>query len=119
DPATLQEIGTPWMARRGAALPASGCNGLAAPHLRFSPWTGPGPSYGSTTVADAFANYGMRANDAVLIGCPGTDLAHSAINFHLSGGKVYVGAASTDAVSWIGESGDDLPRALNEAVGGP
>ena len=119
DPATLQEIGTPWMARRGAALLASDVNGLAATHRGSSHATVLGHSYGSTTVADAFANYGMRANDAVLIGCPGTDLAHSAINFHLSGGKVYVGAASTDAVSWIGESGDDLPRALNEAVGGP
>jgi hypothetical protein len=30
-----------------------------------------------------------------------------------------VGAASTDAVTWIGESGDGVPRALNEAMGEP
>jgi Alpha/beta hydrolase len=119
DPARLQEIGTPWMARQGAALLASDVNGLSATHRGSSHVTVLGHSYGSTTVADAFANYGMRANDAVLIGCPGTDLARSAGDFHLNDGKVYVGAASTDAVTWIGESGDDLPRALNVAVGGP
>jgi Alpha/beta hydrolase len=51
----------------------------------------------------------MHANDAVLIGCPGTDLAHSAADFHLDGGHVYVGAASTDPVSWIGE-GSGMPE---------
>jgi len=34
-----------------------------------------GHSYGSTTVADAFAGGGMRSEHAVLIGSPGTDLA--------------------------------------------
>jgi len=63
-----------------------------------------GHSYGATTVADAFAHSGMHANDAVLLGCPGTDLAHSAADFHLDGGHVYVGSASTDPISWIGES---------------
>lgn len=55
-----------------------------------------GHSYGSTTVADAFALDQMHANDAVLIGCPGTDLAANAASFHLDGGHVYVGDASTD-----------------------
>ena len=58
-----------------------------------------GHSYGSTTVADAFAGSGMHANDAVLLGCPGTDLARSAADFNLDGGNVYVGSASTDPVS--------------------
>jgi hypothetical protein len=70
-------------------------------------------------VADAFANSGMRANDAVLTGCPGTDLAHGAAGFHLDGGRLYVGAASTDAISWIGEAGSGLPNGLNETLGGP
>lgn len=118
-PATLQGIGTPWMARQGAALLASDVNGLAATHRGPCHVTVLGHSYGSTTVADAFATNGMRANDAVLIGCPGTDLARSADGFHLNGGRVYVGAASTDAVTWIGESGDGVPRALNEAMGEP
>jgi hypothetical protein len=70
-------------------------------------------------VADAFVNSGMSANDAVLTGCPGTDLARSAADFHLDGGRLYVGAASTDAISWIGESGSGLPNGLNETLGQP
>ena len=50
-----------------------------------------------------FCRYGMHANDAVLIGCPGTDLAHNAASFHLDGGHVYVGDASTDPVGMLGE----------------
>ena len=118
DPATLEEIGTPWMARQGGALLAADVNSLGVTHRGQAHVTVLGHSYGSTTVADAFANNGMRANDAVLIGCPGTDLAHSATDFRLNGGRVYVGAASTDAVTWIGESGG-VPGALNQAAGGP
>jgi hypothetical protein len=76
-----------------------------------------GHSYGSTTVADAFAGSGLRADDAVLLGCPGTDLARSAADFHLSGGHVYVGDASTDPVGWIGETGPRLPDDLNDTLG--
>ena len=118
DPATLQGIGTPWMARQGGAMLAADVNGLAATHRGSSHVSVLGHSYGSTTVTDAFVNNAMRANDAVLIGCPGTDLARSAADFHLHSGKVYVGAASTDAVTWIGESGG-VSSALNEAAGGP
>jgi hypothetical protein len=77
-----------------------------------------GHSYGATTVADAFAGSGMRANDAILLGSPGTDLAHSADDFHLDGGEVYVGAASTDPISWIGVSGS-VPSILNDVLGHP
>nr|WP_276807199.1 alpha/beta hydrolase [Mycobacterium nebraskense] len=121
DPSKLQQVGTPWMARSGGALLAADVNSLAVTHDGSIPAhvTVIGHSYGSTTVADAFANSGMHANDAVLIGCPGTDLAHSAADFHLNGGQVYVGAASTDAISWIGESGSAAPSAVNVALGGP
>ncbi len=121
DPSTLREVGTPWLARRGGALLAADVNSLAATHAGAVPAhvTVIGHSYGSTTVADAFAGSGMRADDAVLIGCPGTDLAHSAADFRLRGGKLYVGAASTDAVSWIGESGSVVLNALNAALGAP
>ena len=44
-----------------------------------------------------------KRNDAVLIGCPGTDLAPNAAGFHLDGGHVYVGDASTDPVGMLGE----------------
>ncbi len=63
-----------------------------------------GHSYGSTTVSDAAAGYGMHADDVVLVGCPGTDMAHADADFHLSaGGHLYVGDASQDEVSWFGE----------------
>jgi hypothetical protein len=77
-----------------------------------------GHSYGSTTVADAFAGSGMRANDAILLGSPGTDLAKHAADFHVDGGQVYVGSASTDPVSRIGESGT-VPDVLNDVLGEP
>ncbi|CPR09501.1 alpha/beta hydrolase [Mycobacterium bohemicum DSM 44277] len=121
DPSKLQQVGSPWMARSGGAVLAADVNSLAVTHDGSIPShvTVIGHSYGSTTVADAFAGSGMRANDAVLIGCPGADLAHSAADFHLNGGKLYVGAASTDAISWIGETGSVPPNALNVALGGP
>lgn len=120
DPGMLREIGTPWMARQAGAALAADVNGLAVTHEgpARSQVTVLGHSYGATTVSDAFA-MGMRANDAVLVGCPGTDLASSAAGFHLQGGRLYVGAASTDAVSWIGESGSGLPTVLNDLLGAP
>jgi Alpha/beta hydrolase len=121
DPTKLQQVGSPWLAREGGALLAADVNGLAVTHDGSIPShvTVIGHSYGSTTVADAFANSGMHANDAVLIGCPGTDIARSAADFHLNGGQVYVGAASTDAISWIGESGSGAPSTINDALGDP
>jgi Alpha/beta hydrolase len=121
DPSKLQQVGTPWMARDGAVLLAADVNSLAVTHDGSIPShvTVIGHSYGSTTVADAFANSGMHANDAVLIGCPGTDLAQSAAAFNLNGGHVYMGAASTDAISWIGESGPGAPNAINDLLGHP
>lgn len=100
-------IATPWLARDGGAMLAADVNGLSATHDAglSSHVTVIGHSYGATTVADAFANSGMQAGDAVLIGCPGTDVAKSAADFHLNGGHVYVGAASSDPVSWLGQSG--------------
>lgn len=117
---TDTRVATPQLARAGGDLLAADVNGLAATH------TGPsshvtviGHSYGSTTVADAFAGSGMWANDAVLIGSPGTDLARSAADFNLDGGKVYVGAASTDPVSWIGVPGDIPADLINRTLGYP
>jgi len=92
----------PGMARTGGRALAHDVNALAVTHV------GPpahvtviGSSYGSTAVSDAAAASGMRADDVVLVGCPGTDLAHSAADFHLrAGGHLFVGAASADAVTW-------------------
>ena len=112
-------IANPDLARQGGDLLAADVNGLSATHEGASHVTVIGHSYGSTTVADAFAGSGMRANDAVLIGCPGTDLAKSAADFHLDGGQVYVGSASTDPVSWIGTPGAIPANVLNQQLGYP
>jgi Alpha/beta hydrolase len=108
-------IAAPTLAREGGDLLAADVNGLAATHRVGvgSHVTVIGHSYGSTTVADAFAASGMHADDAVLIGSPGTDLANGAADFHLpAGGHVYVGAASTDPVSWFGQAGP-IPDLVN------
>lgn len=100
----VQSIATPALARSGSAALAQDVNGLWSTHLGGGQHvTVLGHSYGSTTVADAFAMHGMHANDAVLLGCPGTDMAHSAAAFRLDGGHVFVGDASTDPVGMIGQ----------------
>lgn len=76
-----------------------------------------GHSYGSTTVADAFANSGMRADNAILLGSPGTDVAQSAADFGVDGGQVYIGDASTDPVGWLGQLGNTLPGEINDSLG--
>jgi pimeloyl-ACP methyl ester carboxylesterase len=99
-------IASPMVAREGGLRLAQDVNGLWVTHEGSRPHvTVLGHSYGATTVADAFAASGARANDVVLLGSPGTDLAHSAKDFHLDGGNVYVGSASSDPISWLGEGG--------------
>ncbi|WP_322860849.1 alpha/beta hydrolase [Mycobacterium europaeum] len=115
----LQRISTPMLARTGSEALTQDVNGLWATHLGGGQHvTVLGHSYGSTTVADAFAMHNMHANDAVLIGCPGTDMAHSAADFHLDGGHVYVGAASTDPISLIGESNGLSKSIFGGDIGG-
>jgi WXG100 family type VII secretion target len=95
-------VGTTGLAHEGGQLLAADVNALNATHEGASHMTVLGHSYGSTTVSDAAAGYGMHADDVVLVGCPGTDLAHSAADFHLNeGGHLYVGAASTDPVTQL------------------
>lgn len=112
-------VASPLLAREGAVTLAQDVNGLWATHVGPPPHvTVIGHSYGATTVADAFAASGAHANDVILLGSPGTDLAHDAADFHLDGGNVYVGSASSDPVSWIGESGT-VPDVLNDIIGHP
>ncbi|MDT5075685.1 MAG: hypothetical protein QOJ80_322 [Mycobacterium sp.] len=102
------QVGQTGLAHQGGQLLASDVNALAATHHDGVPShiTAIGHSYGSTTVADAAAGYGMHVNDVVLVGCPGTDMASSASDFHLpDGGHVYVGAASTDPITFLGGVG--------------
>jgi len=107
DPAVAQ----PDSARAGGRLLAADVNALRAAHRGAAHITVIGHSYGSTTVADAAAGFGMRADDVVLVGSPGTDLARSAKDFHLPAtGHVYVGAASSDPITgFAGEPQLPLP----------
>lgn len=107
-----RRVTEPGLARRGGELLARDVNGLwTTHHGPAAHVTIVGHSYGATTVADAFAHSRMHASDAVLLGCPGTDLAHTAADFNLDGGRVYVGSASTDPVSWIGQT-DGAPAEI-------
>jgi hypothetical protein len=101
----------PNMARTGGQALAADVNALAVTHQGPpAHMTVVGHSYGSTTVADAAAGYGMHADDVVLVGCPGTDMAHSAADFHLpAGGHLYVGDASGDTGGWLGHSSVQTP----------
>lgn len=111
DSALDPQIGQTTLARDGGGLLAGDVNALAVTHQGgASHVTVMGHSYGSTTVADAAAGSGMHANDIVLVGCPGTDLANSAADFHLpDGGHVYVGAASSDPITHLGGVQGHLP----------
>lgn len=104
-------VATPGLAHRGGALLAADVNALNATRRTGEPATVVGHSYGSTTVADAAAGYGMRAGDVVLIGSPGTDMARTATDFHLPpGGHIYVGSASTDPVTTLSGLPGPLPN---------
>ncbi|MGV0656571.1 alpha/beta hydrolase [Mycolicibacterium thermoresistibile] len=96
----IAEVG---LARQGGELMAADVNALAVTNDGDSNVTVIGHSYGSTTVADAAAGYGMQADNVVLVGSPGTDLAKSAADFNLpEGGHVFVGASSADLVTQLG-----------------
>ncbi|MDT5152909.1 MAG: hypothetical protein QOI01_4642 [Mycobacterium sp.] len=102
------QVGQTGLAHQGGQQLASDVNALASTHRDGVPShiTAIGHSYGSTTVADAVAGYGMHVNDVVLVGCPGTDMAQNASDFHLpDGGHVYVGSASTDPITFLGGIG--------------
>ncbi|WP_235677967.1 alpha/beta hydrolase [Mycolicibacterium sarraceniae] len=96
-------IGTTALAHQGGQLLAADVNALNVTHEGAGHVTVLGHSYGSTTVADAAAGYGMHTDDVVLVGSPGTDMARSAADFHLNaGGHIYVGAAPSDPVTQLG-----------------
>ncbi|OPX12974.1 alpha/beta hydrolase [Mycobacterium sp. AT1] len=97
-------IGTVGLAHEGGQLLAADVNALNTTHDGDGHMTVLGHSYGSTTVSDAAAGYGMKTDDVVLVGCPGTDMAKSAADFHLNeGGHLYVGASSADPITHLGQ----------------
>ncbi len=66
-----------------------------------------GHSYGSTTAAHA-AQMGLDADSLTLIGSPGAggDDVNHASDLSMPPGKVYVGSADNDFVTWLGRDGD-------------
>ncbi|MDV3123349.1 alpha/beta hydrolase [Mycobacterium sp. 21AC1] len=103
-------IGATALAHEGGQLLAADVNALNTTHEGNGHMTVLGHSYGSTTVSDAAAGYGMHTDDVVLVGCPGTDMAHSAADFHLNeGGHLYVGAASSDPITLLGSGIPQTP----------
>jgi pimeloyl-ACP methyl ester carboxylesterase len=67
-----------------------------------------GHSYGSTTAAHAAHDHGLNADSLTLIGSPGAggDDVNSVSDLGMPEGKVYVGAADNDFVTWLGRDGD-------------
>ncbi len=108
DPQVSQTL----LARQGGALLAADINALKATHYGPTHVTVVGHSYGATTVADAATGYRMQADDIVLVGAPGTDLARTASDFGLpAGGHVYVGSASTDPITNLAGMSGRVPGA--------
>ncbi len=67
-----------------------------------------GHSYGSTTAAHAAHDFGLNADSLALIGSPGAggDDVNSVDDLGMDQGKVYVGSADNDFVTWLGRDGD-------------
>ena len=96
----LSNVASENAAVHGASLLAAAVAGLRATHDGSpSHLTVIAHSYGSTTASDACVLDGMRPDDLVLIGSPGTGHAHSAADLGLPPGHVYVGSASKDPVT--------------------
>ena len=70
------------------------------PHL-----TVVGNSYGSTTSAIAADEYGLEADDLVLSGSPGAGRSDDAGDLTTGHDHTWVASASTDFVSYLGETG--------------
>jgi pimeloyl-ACP methyl ester carboxylesterase len=67
-----------------------------------------GHSYGSTTAAHAAHDHGLDADALTLIGSPGAggNDVNSVRGLGMPEGKVYVGAADNDFVTWLGRDGN-------------
>jgi len=92
------------MAAAGGPWVVSDLAGLAAARHTPAHVTVIGHSYGSTTVAQAMARDGGRADDVVLIGSPGVGTGVLANQFGPGADHVWVGSASSDPVTTVFEN---------------
>lgn len=67
-----------------------------------------GHSYGTTTAAHGAHDHGLDADSLTLIGSPGAggDDVDSVRDLGMPEGRVYVGSADNDFVTWLGRDGD-------------
>jgi pimeloyl-ACP methyl ester carboxylesterase len=108
---------TDGMADEGAQRLASDVAGLRASRVDDpAHLTVIGSSYGSTTAGMAAAEYGLQADDLVLVGSPGID-ADNAGELTTGHGHTWVGSASQDPITGIGSLSPDGDPA-EEGFGG-
>lgn len=66
-----------------------------------------GHSYGSTTAANAAHDHGIATDSLTLIGSPGASGGVDTVaDLGMPAGRVYVGSADHDFVTWLGRDGD-------------
>lgn len=107
------------MARAGAEQVAGDVEGLRSmrgdrvPHLTVI-----GHSYGATTVAIAADEFGLAADDLILLGSPGTGDATNANELTTGWDHTWVGSASRDFVTSLAVTGLVDPTQILAAVHG-
>ena len=107
------------MATEGARRLAATVHGLNAMRAPDAHLTVIGNSYGSTTAAIAADEFGLEADDLVLTGSPGAGNADNADDFTTGDDHTWVGSASHDVVTYLGETGGwDPADALADALPG-
>lgn len=98
---------TEQMAARGGDRLADTLDGLAVDRAEHPAHvTVVGHSYGSTTTGIAATQHDLPVDDVVLVGSPGAgEHAVHATDLQVGRGHVWVGAASSDPISWLGDHG--------------
>lgn len=106
-------------ARDGGALLAADVAGFQASRGEDQPnLTVIGHSYGGTTTAHAATDVGLDVDSIALIGSPGAGSGvDHADDLGIGADDVWVGAASTDTVSWLGSHGWVNPEDLAFGLG--
>lgn len=101
------EVASERAATQGGDRLADTLDGLAADRAGHAAHvTVVGHSYGSTTTGIAATEHHLPIDDVVLVGSPGAgEHADHASDLQVGAGHVWVGAASSDPISWLGNHG--------------